>query len=233
MTKVAIHQSQYLPWPPYFKKIAAADVFVVMDNVQFQKNGVQNRNKIRNYQHDFWLTIPISGSISEQISEKKIASPVWQKKHWNSIQGSYRQAPMWKTYEDELYQLYNERTYDNLIDVNREVLHFFLRKLKIPTKVVYLSELGVQGKKSDLVLNICKHLGASTYISGLGGKDYLREQDFSEAGIEIVYEPSIPPEYEQFHGEFIPGLSALDYLMNVDVTIIHEYLFGETLEVIR
>ncbi|MBO8164294.1 MAG: WbqC family protein [Brevibacillus sp.] len=224
--KVAIHQSQYLPWPPYFKKIANVDIFVVMDCVQFQKNGLQNRNKIRNYQKDYWLTIPVSGKLEDLISEKKIASPHWKKKHWNSIHASYSHAPMWTKYGEELAFLYNQGSYERLIDINRAILDFIVRHLQIQTKIIYLSQLeGVTGEKSELVLNICKRLNARTYVSGMGARAYLNEDMFAKDDIQICYLESTPPTYKQFHGDFIPGLSMLDMMMNVEREDIERYLF--------
>ncbi|MCM3079664.1 WbqC family protein [Brevibacillus invocatus] len=222
MKKIAIHQSQYLPWPPYFKKIAMADVFVIMDNVQYQRGGLQNRNKLRNKSGDFWMTIPVSGDYSDPISQMNIAEEDWNEKHWKSITRSYAKAPFWIEYEKELEHLYQKK-YTKLIEINDAVFYFFIEHLGIDTKIVYLSQLHVDGEKSDLILNICRHFEADQYISGFGSKNYLDEQAFAKNNIEIKYEESVPPNYRQFHGEFISGLSTLDMILNVSNDEIQNY----------
>jgi hypothetical protein len=223
MTVVAIHQSQYVPWFPYFKKIALSDIFVVMDTVQFQKNGLQNRNKIRNYDGDFWLTIPVTGHKDDLILEKKISGDHWKQKHWKSISASYSKAPHWPLYKDRLEQLY-KKDYSTLHEVNRSFLEFLLESLSLDTKIVYLSQLNALGTKSELVLSVCTELKASTYLSGYGGKAYLQEHDFRDAHIEIEYRESTTPRYPQFHGDFIDSLSILDMMLNVTVPEIRSFL---------
>ncbi|KQL46521.1 hypothetical protein AN963_16470 [Brevibacillus choshinensis] len=225
MTKISIHQSQYIPWAPYFKKIAMSDIFVVMDSVQYQKNGVQNRNKIRDKNSDYWLTIPVTGQLTDFISEKRMVSDRWMMKHWKSIQSSYRSAPKWGNYVDQIAFLF-EQKYSTLFEVNQAFFTFLMDSLKIETQVVLLSELQVSGEKSDLVLNICKELCATEYISGYGSKSYLDEKKFADSGIEINYLESIPPVYPQVHGEFIAGLSMIDMLVNSSDDVIQEYLFS-------
>lgn len=223
MSTVAIHQSQYIPWPPYFKKMALADIFVIMDNVQFQKNGVQNRNKIRNANRDFWLTIPVTGRLEDLIADKKISDGRWKEKHWKSLKLSYAKAPFWGHYADDLEDLYNQE-YATIGEINGRFLEYLIKMLNIKTKVVYLSDLEVSGTKSDLVLGICKALNAKIYISGLGAKAYLKENDFLKEGIVVKYKPSASPAYRQFHGEFISELSILDMMFNVSPNDIGEYL---------
>lgn len=222
--KIAIHQSQYLPWPPYFKKVAMADLFVILDDVQFQKNGVQNRNKIRNSHHDYWLTVPVSGHLGDSIREKPISGSKWKMKHWKSIEASYKRSPFWVEYADALYDIYVADEYTSLFEINQRLFEFFLEVLEIETEILVSSDLHITEKKSDLVLSICKALGADIYLSGLGANSYLDLEKFTDANITIQYLPSISPNYEQFHGEFISGLSMLDMLFNVNRNDIKAYL---------
>ncbi|WP_164668013.1 WbqC family protein [Virgibacillus doumboii] len=224
MKKIAIHQSQYLPWAPYFRKVAQSDLFVIMDAVQFQKNGVQNRNKIRNKHEDFWLTIPVSGSINDLILEKSISNPLWKKKHWKSIRTAYQKAPYWYQYANKLEALYSQ-DYKSLFEVNDNVFKFIIKELEIDTDIVYLSDLNTQMSKSNLVLEICQKLDANVYLSGHGGKSYLNESDFSKRGIYIEYLTSEIPKYPQLYEGFSPGLSIIDMMMNVDLSVIKEYLY--------
>lgn len=224
MKKVAIHQSQYLPWAPYFRKVAQSDKFVIMDSVQFQKNGVQNRNKIRNKKEDFWLTIPVSGKIDSLISEKIISSPIWKKKHWKSIKTAYQKAPNWHLYADDLEYLYMQE-YVTLFEANEAFFKFFLERLEIDTDIVYMSNLNTKSAKSDLVLEICQKVNADKYISGYGGKNYLDEVSFIREGISIDYTKTALPEYPQLHEGFISGLSILDMIMNVNIYEVRRYLY--------
>lgn len=226
MKKVAIHQSQYMPWPPYFKKIAMADVFVMMDNVQYQKNGVQNRNLIRNKDAEFWLTIPVSGQLTDSIAEKRIASDQWRKKHWKSIQSAYHNAPQWYALAEQL-NAYFQANYETLHEANDALLRLLFGYVGIQTSIVYLSELQAEGSKSELVLNTCRLLDADVYLSGWGSKGYLNEASFEDAGITIDYVESVSPRYVQFHGEFIRGLSIIDMLMNEELSQVKQYLFGD------
>jgi len=220
---VSIHQSQYLPWPAYFKKIAQSDIFVVMDDVQYQKNGVQNRNKVRNKSGDFWLTIPVSGSLDDMIKDKKIADKKWKKKHFQSLSQAYAKAPYWGDYSDFFHKLYQSEIC-LLHEVNNAFMTYILEQLDIKTNMVLMSEIECQGEKSALVLDICSTLGATTYLSGTGSKTYLNEAAFIENGIKIEYMESVNPEYTQVHGEFIPDLSILDMIFNVDKKTVKDYL---------
>ena len=223
---ISIHQSQYLPWPPYFKKIAKSDVFVVLDDVQFQKNGVQNRNKLRNQQEDFWLTIPVRGGLKDNINKKEIADSRWKKKHHLSIKQSYSKSRFWEIYNHEIEEIFqNDRKY--LHEINNDFLKFFLKTFEIETKIFLSSEINVKGSKSDLVLNICKYFGAKKYLSGIGSKDYLDLKSFEKEKVEIEFLDFNSPKYEQYHGDFISDLSMLDMLMNVEKQeIINNYLLG-------
>jgi hypothetical protein len=224
--KVAIHQSQYLPWPPYFRKLAKADVFVVMDSVQYQKNGVQNRNQLRNAAGPFWLTIPVTGQLEDSIAGKKLADDRWRAKHKSSLSQAYARAPFWKEFGPALAAVY-ERPFETLGAVNDAFLSVLLEAFGLKTRVVTLSSLNVPGAASELVLNACKALGATAYLSGTGAKDYLDEAAFAAAGLPIVYEESKPPVYAQFHGgEFVPGLSAVDHLLNAGPDNAREYLLA-------
>ena len=222
--KISIHQSQYLPWPAYFKKIAMSDKFVILDNVQFQKNGVQNRNKLRNKNGEFWITIPLSGSMKEKINEKKCSNEKWKKKHFQSITQSYSKCSFWEEHKVALEDLYaNSNEYLN--DINISFIKYFISEMDFETELHLASQLEAEGSKSDLVLNICKELSATEYISGLGSKDYLDLDSFTKNSIEVKFLESMNPSYEQIHGEFIPNLSLIDMLMNVPKKNIKSYMY--------
>ena len=221
--RVAMHQSQYLPWPPYFKKIAKADLFVLMDDVQYQKNGLQNRNRVRNRHDAFWLTIPVSGRLQDTIADKRIADPRWAGRHWKSLQAAYGRAPGWDRHRDALESLYAGE-YATLSEANEAFLRWMLNTLGIDTPIKKLSDLAVAGTKSGLVLNACLSLGADRYLSGMGAAGYLDLAAFREAGVAIEFMEAQPPVYRQYHGDFMAGLSMVDMLMNQDAERIRDYL---------
>ena len=140
-------------------------------------------------------------------------------KHWKSLFFSYKNSPQWHNFESQLEALFAAGG-ESLLEINRRFLNYLLEMLHIKTPIYYSSELPVSGKKSDLVLNICRHFKATTYISGLASKEYLDEQSFANHEIAIEYHASKPPVYPQFHGEFIAGLSMLDMLLNVPLANI-------------
>ena len=224
--KLSIHQSQYIPWPAYFKKIALSDKFVILDDVQFQKNGIQNRNKLRNKNGDFWLTIPVKSSLGESIKDKEIADDKWKKKHFQSISQSYSKSPFWDSLKDEIKALYSIET-NKLNDINIVFIKFIISKLEIDTEIIISSNEGFSGKKSDLILNICSNLKASKYLSGTGSKDYLDIDSFKEKGIIVEFIKSLPAIYTQIHGDFMPGLSIIDMMMNMSFEEIRKYLYQD------
>lgn len=212
---ITIHQPQYLPWVPYFDKILRSDVFVILDNVQFQKNGLQNRNQIKTVNGVTWLTVPVQHSFGQAISETKIADQKQVHKHLKTIEMAYKKSP----YYAEIIELVRpviEADHTFLSNLNCELLGNFLGYLEYKGDVIKASELGVTGKGSDLVLNICKTLNADVYISGAGGKDYMKLEDFENSNIKVVFQEYKNVEYPQLFQEqgFVRDLSILDLLFN-------------------
>jgi hypothetical protein len=214
---VAGHQPNYLPWLGFFDKMRASDLFIIEDSVRLETEGFTNRNKIKSSQGPLWLTVPIS-HLGQQIPIKdaEIANktkPKWLKQHFLSTKYSYCKAPYWPDYQDFFEQSY-DLEWNKLSDLS---LHFILRikeYLKIKTPLVMASNLKASGTKSDLILAQCKEVGATTYLSGIGAKDYLEVEKFERQGINVVFQDFRHPVYKQLYGEFIPCLSAVDYLFN-------------------
>lgn len=215
---VAIHQPQYLPWLPYFLKIEKCDLFIFLDTVDFQKNGLQNRNQIKTAQGALWLTVPVRQQLGQKIYDVKIDnSKDWRRKHWQTIRQCYGKAAFFSLYEKDLEVLYT-RDWHRLNEFNIEVITTMMRWMNIETPVMKSSLMSATGTASDLILNLCMEVGAKCYISGISGKIYLENEDFREAGVEIVYQPTILPEtYPQLFPKagFINRLTALDVLLNI------------------
>jgi hypothetical protein len=214
---VSIHQPQYLPWLPYLMKVEESDLFVLLDTVDFQKNGLQNRNQIKTAQGAHWLTVPVQQRLGQKIVEVEIDNRVnWRKKHWQTIEQNYGKAGAFAESSLALKAAL-EREWTLLCELNIHILTLMLQWAGITTPMRRSSQMQATGSASTLVLNLCLELGATKYISGTGGAGYLDEAAFRDAGIEILYRPPVLPEsYPQRHAGtgFIADLSALDILLN-------------------
>ena len=214
---VSIHQPAYLPWLGYFDKIARADLFIWLDNVQFQKNSFQNRNKILTKDGSAWLTVPMrtSGVLYETLlKDVEIDnSKNWRAKHSASISMNYKKAPRFGDFFPSLARFYGRewRTLDGLC---WEMLSYFNSLLGVTTPIRRASEMDADGAKSDLVLDLCKKAGATTYLSGALGRDYLDLPSFAAAGIAVKFQDYKHPTYPQAHQGFVPNLAVIDLLMN-------------------
>jgi hypothetical protein len=215
--KVSINQPAYLPWLGYWSRIAASDLHIVLDHVQFEKNSFTNRNKVRTREGWTWLTVPLrtSGSFGDLAIEKIgiVENQPWARKHQRTLSESYAKAAHFarhKAFLDELYQ----KPWQQLAPLLREMTDHFMRELGITTKLLYSSELGVPGTKSELVLNLCKHVGAKTYLSGSLGRDYLDRASFDQAGIAVAFQDYQHPQYGQAFTGFEPYMGVIDLLAN-------------------
>ena len=215
MRKVTIHQPQYIPWPAYFDKILQSDIFVFLDDVQFQKNGLQNRNQIKTPQGKAWLTLPIKHSFGQLINEVEIGNTKSKIKHLRSLQMNYANTPYFSEVYEIVSSILNEE--NNLIScVSIELIKKILSYLGYKGEIVLSSDFAIKSKSSDLILDLCIAVEAEQYLSGLGGRGYLVQDDFEQAGIEVKFQQFHLPEYKQCFPkvDFISGLSILDLLFN-------------------
>ena len=204
--KITIHQANYFPYPGFFQKVSLSDVYVVLDKAQFQFD-TTNRNKIITPDGSWTrISVPIKkGQKFFEIRNVEINNDLpWAEENWNLIQKSYNESPFFYLYKDFLDSIYKKRW--NLI----------FDWLDIKTEIILESELDVTGTSSKRLLNICKKLGADTYISGIGGKTYLDEKLFEKNKIILKYQNYNPIRYLQHMSKsFIPNLSIIDLLANV------------------
>ncbi len=217
MTVVAIHQPQYLPWLPYCDKADLCDIFVYLDNVQFMRRGVQNRNQIKTPNGVAWLTVPVSAPREEKIKDVRIAGHAWVKDHILTIEHNYARAAAYERFNKGLKSLIAEHTWDELADLNLAVTDWMFAQLGIACQRLRASELNVGGSKDALILAICKAVGATVYLSGQGAKAYQDEAKFRQHGIELRYQQYRNQPYRQCFPEigFVPDLSALDLILNM------------------
>ena len=214
---VSIHQPNYLPWLGYFHKIANCDVFVSLDNVPYTKNSLINRNKIKTQHGARWITLSVltKGHCGQLINDVKINNNVpWSKIHWKRLEANYAKAPHFQEYKDQFESIYQEN-WQTLTDLNETLLKLICEILCIKNiKFIRASELGVCGKSTALLVDICKAVGADTYLSGFGGKKYMDEELFGKEGIQLKYSGFQHPVYNQMWGDFIPNLSVIDFIFN-------------------
>ena len=215
LTNVIIRQPGYLPNLGFFKKIQSCDTFVFLDDIQFVKDRFDNRNRIRTKDGTTWLTVPVKRPVfKKNLNEILITNDIdWQRNHLNIIEEAYHDAPFFTTYWYSLQKIL-DKNWTKLIDLNIELIRYFMSALNLMTCTVNSSTLKKSSNQSQRLLDICKHLDASCYISGISGKDYLDEKIFHNSGIKIIYENFQHPAYKQIHGNFIENMSIIDLLFN-------------------
>lgn len=217
--KVAIHQPNYLPYLGFFHKIHLADIFVILDTVQFVKSGPlawMNRNKIRTAEGWMWLTVPIltRGVFPVSIENALIDNTQdWKKKHASSIYYNYHKAAYFSKYSKFFTELYNKE-WKSLNLLNEEIIRYLLGELNISVKVLKASELNINGRGSELLVNICKELGAKAYIYGKHGDDYMELEKFKQNNIELIPQDFRHPSYTQLYTPFTENMSVIDLLFN-------------------
>ena len=217
--KVAIHQPNYLPYLGFFHKASLSDVFVILDSVQFVKSGPlawANRNKIRTKEGWIWLSVPVltKGRFPVTIKDALVDNTGnWRKKHWYSISCNYNKAKHFKRYAAFFEQLYRS-PWDKLAGLNQKIINYLFEQLEIGAKTVKASELKSRGAGTRLLINICKELGADSYIYGQHGEDYMDKESFCREKIGLLAQNFKHPRYQQLHEPFIEGLSVIDLLFN-------------------
>ena len=214
MTTVCIRQPGYLPNIGFFKKIQASDIFVYLDDAQYAIRSWDNRNKIKNNEKPTWLTVPVLHPYNKKLNEIKISyTKDWINDHINLIEASYSKAPYFNTYWPGLKSII-EKKWKKLIELNIELIEHCISLLEFTTERKLSSELMIKEKHSERLLEICLKLNATTYRSGIMGKEYLDEKIFNDKNINVVYENFQHPTYDQLGKEFLPNMSIIDLLFN-------------------
>lgn len=214
MKRVAIVQSNYLPWKGYFDLIASVDQFVVLDNVQYTKRDWRNRNKIKTPGGPKWITVPVKskGKFEQLISDVEIEGIDWVREHSNALETSYRKTPFFDSVMGVVQPLY-DRNHTKLSDLNIELLHTITRLLGIKTEILRASDLPVRSVRSQRLLDICCYLGAGVYLSGPAARSYLDLDLFKSSGLVVEWmQYGDYPEYAQPWGKFIHEVTILDLL---------------------
>jgi hypothetical protein len=220
---VAIHQPHYIPWLGYLDRMVKSDLFIILDHVQFERRNYQNRTQILLEGEPRWLTVPVvQVSQKETIPEKRVdnsegGSRLWGPTHFKTLRYAYRKAPFFERYAPRLREILEAR-WDRLLDLNMATLEFVREAFEIRTPLRLSSEMGAEGARSELLLNLCRAVGpGTTFLGGMGGsRRYLDQDAFSAAGVGVQWQDLAHPVYPQCGGgPFKPGLTALDLLFNV------------------
>ena len=214
--KIAVSQSNYIPWKGYFDLIATVDEFILYDDVQYTKNDWRNRNKIRTNEGWTWLTVPVQQKnlYTQLLKDTRIDNSTnWSKKHRAAIRFNYSNAPFFENYYPYFDSVYQKR-WEFLLDLCYETTGYLKEVLKITTQTFKSSTISVEGVKADRILNLCQKMGATHYLTGGLAHDYLSGDNFSQNGVELEYQEYDHPRYSQQYSGFIPNMSLVDLLFN-------------------
>lgn len=215
-TTVVILQPGYLPWLGFFDQLRRADVFVYYDDVQYDKHGWRNRNRIKTHTGPQWLTVPVrhGGLGPQRIMDVEIdARTPWARKHLSSIRQAYAGSGFLQQYLAALEDVL-QRPWERLIDLDLALAALIARWLGLERRIERSSALGIGGERSQRLIDICRHFGATTYLTGDSAEHYLDTALFERHRIAVEWQRFAHPVYPQLHGDFIPYLSALDLILN-------------------
>jgi hypothetical protein len=214
---LSAHQPYFSPFPGFFYKAHQSDIFVVLDQVQFPLGTTWlSRNRFKNDQGTLWMTVPVwkKGLGLQRIDEVKICHEGrWAKKHLESLKSAYGKAPYFKDHLEFIEEMFSTDV-ERLLDLNMEIIKYLMGQLQMETKVVLLSDLSIEARGDQMLVDICKKLGASHFLAQHAANKYLNQGLFQEAGIELTYFKPPSLIYPQLWGNFIPNLSTFDILFN-------------------
>lgn len=217
MHRMAVIQSNYIPWKGYFDLIRDVDLFVFYDDVQYTKGDWRNRNRVKTPRGVEWLTVPVGSDIRRRICEVEIRDRGWAARHWRKLQESYGSTPYFATYRPFLEHVYLGATWDRLSELNQYLVEGIARDLLgITTELADSRTFQPGGRRQERLLDLLTKLGTTEYVSGPAGRAYLDPALFRDHGIEVCWmDYAGYPEYDQLHGPFVHGVTVLDLLFHV------------------
>ena len=218
MKKVAILQSNYIPWKGYFDIIAAVDEFILYDDMQYTRRDWRNRNQIKTRQGVQWLTVPVQvkGKYLQKIRDTEIADSAWAQDHWKALLHGYRRAPHFDEIAAWLEPIYLAERHTHLSALNRRLIEAICAYLGITTKLTNSWDYPVDTDDRTMrLVEVCARAGATEYLSGPAAKSYIEEGVFVARGIKLIwFDYPCYPTYPQLWGEFVHKVSILDLLFN-------------------
>ncbi len=215
--RVAILQSNYIPWKGYFDLIAAVDEFILYDDMQFTRRDWRNRNKIKTPNGLQWLSVPVKkkGRYYQAIKDTEIADNEWRQSHWKTIRGNYRRAKHFDSVAHWLEPIYLSDDCTNLSCMNEKFIRAICKQLNINTKITRSSDYVLQEGKTERLAGLCSQAAATEYISGPAARDYIEPEIFASQNLSLTwFNYSGFAEYTQLWGSFEHGVTALDLLFN-------------------
>lgn len=228
--RVGILQPGYLPWLGFFEQLERVDVFVVLDDVQYDKGGWRNRNRVKTVQGVRWLTVPVRVSLKppSRVADVEVDNRTdWRRKHCETLRQAYARAPFLERYLPLFAEAY-AREWHLLVDLDLHLIEVIAGALGIDTaKIVRSSSLGIEGGREERLLAICARLGADRFYEGAAGRDYIGVARFEAAGVRVEFQDYEHPVYPQLHGAFVSHLSAVDLLFNSGPESRHILLGGK------
>ncbi len=214
---VSVNQPYFFPFAGFFHKAHLSDFFIILDSVQFPRGSTWiTRNRFKHEQGSLWLRVPVKkkGLGLQIINAVKIYhDDHWEKKHLSSLKHAYQRSPYYQDHIGFLENLYSSN-FDNLVDLNLEIIHYLMQCLRIDTNVLLLSELEIHTKGTRLLIEICQKMGASQFLAQRAAIKYFDHDKFKEAKIGLLNLKLPAPVYPQLWGDFIPNLSVLDLIFN-------------------
>jgi len=229
--RCAIMQPMYLPWAGYFNLIAVVDTFVFLDDVQLERQSWQTRNRILLAGKEVLLSVPTQRvSLDTTIERIALADATrWRHRHVTTLQQAYGKTPYGAVVLDRLVSVIGDTSITKLADLNLTLTRIFVELLDLPTRLLRASELGCGGKRTEHVIALCRHVGASVYLSPQGARDYLLADDFvGRSGIELEFQQFTPAPYVQCRSaDFVSHLSIVDVIANLGPTRSRAYVRSE------
>jgi len=224
MKRVAIVQSNYIPWKGYFDMIAAVDEFILYDDMQYTRRDWRNRNQIKTPQGVQWLTVPVEvkGKYHQTIRETRIQGTTWAADHWKALVQNYRRAAHFEEIACWLEPLYADCREQELSQLNRRFIEAICGYLGIRTRITNSWDYELAEGKTERLANLCDQAGATEYISGPAARDYIDPTVFERARIALTwFDYAGYPEYPQLWGPFTHGVTVLDLLFNCGPQAAH------------
>jgi hypothetical protein len=215
--RVAILQSNYIPWKGYFDMIASVDEFILYDDAQYTRSDWRNRNQVKTAQGVQWITVPvrIKGRLGQAIRETEIEGDRWAETHWRTLEQNYRGAKCFRDVAAVVEPLYRKGGWSHLTALNRAFIDAVCGFLGIATRITWSWDYELAGGKTERLAHLCRQACATQYVSGPAARSYLEEDVMSRHGIAVEwFDYSGYPEYPQLFGEFVHGVTVLDLLFN-------------------
>ena len=224
---VVIHQPDFLPYLGFFHRLIYSDLYVVLDNVQFvsSSSSMQFRDKIKTPNGEKWVTVATKKTSRNTLICDKVLfeESGFRERNLNQFKENYRAAIFFGEIMPYVEQLYSFRC-EKLMDFNMKSIEMLMGLFDINIDIVFASDVDAEGKKNELLVDILKSVNATTYLSGVGAKDYYEPTLYDEAGIKVIFQEFVHPVYPQLYGEFIPYLSSIDLLFNCGIMKSREIL---------